>query len=78
MRLLPVKPPCSSPLPQDPARGDGARIHSDSWGEGLMVAEAHRGDLFAIHSAGAYGQVMAMPYNRRPFAKAYYSDELLK
>ncbi|MBO4417819.1 MAG: diaminopimelate decarboxylase [Bacteroidales bacterium] len=51
---------------------------SDSWGEGLMVAEAHRGDLFAIHSAGAYGQVMAMPYNRRPFAKAYYSDELLK
>lgn len=51
---------------------------SDSWGEGLMVAETHRGDLFAIHSAGAYGQVMAMPYNRRPFAKAYYSDELLK
>ena len=50
---------------------------SDSWGEGLMVAEAHRGDLFAIHSAGAYGQVMAMPYNRRPFAKAYYSDEIL-
>ena len=51
---------------------------SDSWGEGLMVAEAHRGDLFAIHSAGAYGQVMAMPYNRRPFAKAYYSDEILE
>lgn len=50
---------------------------SDSWGEGLMVAETHRGDLFAIHSAGAYGQVMAMPYNRRPFAKAYYSDEIL-
>lgn len=51
---------------------------SDSWGEGLLVAEARRGDLFAIHSAGAYGQVMAMPYNRRPFAKAYYSDEVLK
>lgn len=49
---------------------------SDCWGEGMMVAEAHRGDLFAIHSAGAYGQVMAMPYNRRPFAKAYYSDEI--
>lgn len=49
---------------------------SDSWGEGLQITQAHRGDIFAIHSAGAYGQVMAMPYNRRPFAKAYYSDEI--
>ncbi len=50
---------------------------SDTWGEGLLLPETSRGDLFAIHSAGAYGQVMAMPYNRRPFAKAYYSDEIL-
>ena len=49
---------------------------SDSWGEGLQITQARRGDIFAIHSAGAYGQVMAMPYNRRPFAKAYYSDEI--
>lgn len=51
---------------------------SDCWGEGMQITEAHRGDLFAIHSAGAYGQVMSMPYNRRPFAKAYYSDDILK
>ena len=51
---------------------------SDCWGEGMLVAETHRGDLFAIHSAGAYGQVMSMPYNRRPFAKAYYSDDIIK
>ena len=51
---------------------------SDIWGEQIVLPEACRGDLFAIRTAGAYGQVMAMPYNRRPFAKAYYSDEILK
>lgn len=49
---------------------------SDTWGEGLLLPETRRGDLFALHSAGAYGQVMAMRYNQRPFAKAYYSDEI--
>ena len=49
---------------------------SDTWGEGLLLPETVRGDLFAIHSAGAYGQVMAMRYNQRPFARAYYSDEI--
>lgn len=36
-----------------------------------------RGDIIAIHSAGAYGQSMASNYNSRPLAKAIYSDELL-
>ena len=51
---------------------------SDIWGEGLLLPAASRGDLFAISTAGAYGQVMSMRYNQRPFAKAYYSDEVLK
>ena len=51
---------------------------SDTWGEGLLLPATSRGDIFAIASAGAYGQVMAMRYNQRPFAKAYYSDEILK
>ena len=50
---------------------------SDTWGEGLLLPSTRRGDLVAIHSAGAYGQVMSMRYNQRPFAKAYYSDELI-
>ena len=51
---------------------------SDTWGEGLLLPATSRGDLFAIGTAGAYGQVMSMRYNQRPFAKAYYSDEILK
>ena len=35
-----------------------------------------RGDLLAIHSAGAYGQSMASGYNSRPLAPAIYSEEL--
>ena len=35
-----------------------------------------RGDLLAIHSAGAYGQSMASSYNSRPLAPAIYSEEL--
>ncbi|MDO4735949.1 MAG: peptidoglycan DD-metalloendopeptidase family protein, partial [Bacteroidia bacterium] len=36
-----------------------------------------RGDLIALHTAGAYGQVMAMKYNQRDIAKAYYSTDLI-
>jgi len=49
---------------------------SDSWGKNILLNTTQRGDLVALHSAGAYGQVMAMKYNRRDLAKAYYSDEL--
>lgn len=51
---------------------------SDIWGEGLLLPATSRGDLFAICTAGAYGQVMSMRYNQRPYAKSYYSDEILK
>lgn len=49
---------------------------SDCWGQKRMVSICRRGDIFAIHSAGAYGQVMAMKYNQRDLAKAVYSDQI--
>jgi len=51
---------------------------SDSWGQKRMISRCQRGDLVAIHSAGAYGQVMAMRYNQKDLAKAVYSDDLKK
>ena len=48
---------------------------SDCWGKGRILPHSSRGDLMAIRSAGAYGQVMAMRYNARPLAKEYYSDQ---
>ena len=34
------------------------------------------GDMVAIRTAGAYGEVMASSYNLRSPAKAVYSDQL--
>jgi diaminopimelate decarboxylase len=36
----------------------------------------HRGDLLAIRSAGAYGEIMASQYNCRRLPQGYSSDEL--
>lgn len=49
---------------------------SDCWGQRRMVNQCQRGDIFAIHTAGAYGQVMSMKYNQRDLAKAVYSDQI--
>lgn len=49
---------------------------SDRWEHRAMLPRSVRGDLMAIHSAGAYGQVMGMRYNQRDLAPARYSDEL--
>ena len=49
---------------------------SDVWGQGRLLPLSVRGDLMAIRSAGAYGQVMASRYNLRDFAPAVFSDEL--
>lgn len=48
---------------------------SDCFGKAVSLPETRRGDLIAIRTAGAYGEVMASQYNLRPFPKAYYSDE---
>jgi diaminopimelate decarboxylase len=49
---------------------------SDRFGHSIILPKTQRGDLIALCSAGAYGQVMGMRYNQRDLAKAYYSDEL--
>lgn len=47
---------------------------SDVFGKDVELNKAHRGDLIALRSAGAYGEVMASQYNCRHLPKAYYSD----
>ncbi len=49
---------------------------TDVFVKDFKLPEAQRGDLVAIRSAGAYGEVMASAYNLKDFAKAYYSDIL--
>ncbi len=45
---------------------------SDCFAKSLLLPETKRGDLVAIHSAGAYGEVMASQYNLRDLVKAIY------
>jgi diaminopimelate decarboxylase len=45
---------------------------SDCFGKAVMLPETNRGDLIAIRTAGAYGEVMASGYNLRNKAKAVY------
>jgi len=47
---------------------------SDCFGKAIDLPETERGDLIAIRSAGAYGEVMSSAYNLRDKAKAYYSE----
>ena len=49
---------------------------SDVWGAGRLLPLSVRGDLMAIRSAGAYGQVMASRYNMKDMAPAIFSDRL--
>ena len=47
---------------------------SDTFRKGIQLPEVLRGDLVAIRSAGAYGEVMSSGFNLREKVKAYYSD----
>lgn len=47
---------------------------SDCFGKEVRLPSTSRGDLLAIRSAGAYGEIMAMRYNLRDIAKSYYSQ----
>lgn len=49
---------------------------SDCFGKGEELPKTKRGDLFALRSAGAYGEIMACQYNCRALPKAVYSDEI--
>ncbi len=51
---------------------------SDVWGAGRLLPLSVRGDIMAIRSAGAYGQVMASRYNMKDLAPAVFSDSLDK
>lgn len=48
---------------------------SDVFAKGIQLAKTHRGDLIAMLSAGAYGEIMASSYNCRKLPVGYMSDE---
>lgn len=48
---------------------------SDIFGKNVSLPQLSRGDLVAIRTAGAYGEVMSSTYNLRHPAKAFYSTE---
>lgn len=49
---------------------------SDTFAKNYRMNGTKRGDLIALRSAGAYGEIMASQYNLRKLPKAYTSDEL--
>lgn len=48
---------------------------SDVFRKDVSLPEMRRGDLIAIHSAGAYGQAMASTYNMRNLIRSYNSND---
>ena len=48
---------------------------SDCFGTDELLPLLQRGDLLAIRSAGAYGEIMASEYNCRPRAAAFFSKK---
>ena len=48
---------------------------TDVFAKQIDLNRAKRGDLLAIRSAGAYGEIMASQYNCRKLPKGYMSDE---
>lgn len=44
---------------------------TDVFGKNETLPECHRGDLIALRSAGAYGEIMACQYNCRKLPKGY-------
>ena len=49
---------------------------TDVFAKQIDLNRAKRGDLLAIRSAGAYGEIMASQYNLRRLPKGYMSDEV--
>lgn len=49
---------------------------SDTFAKDYEMNQTKRGDIVALRSAGAYGEIMASQYNLRKLPKAYTSDEL--
>ena len=49
---------------------------SDVFDKDCYLNKTRRGDIIAIRSAGAYGEIMASQYNLRALPKAYTSDNI--
>ncbi len=49
---------------------------SDYFGRSILLPSTKRGDLIAILSVGAYGEVMASQYNLRAIASKYFSEDI--
>ncbi|SKC49289.1 diaminopimelate decarboxylase [Bacteroidales bacterium WCE2008] len=49
---------------------------SDTFGKAIDLPGSARGDLVAIRSAGAYGEIMASGYNCRSLPKGYFSENM--
>ncbi|MDR2853757.1 MAG: diaminopimelate decarboxylase [Prevotellaceae bacterium] len=50
---------------------------SDCFAKAILLPHTQRGDLVALRSAGAYGEIMASQYNLRKLPQGVYSGELL-
>ncbi len=48
---------------------------SDVFAKSIDLHRVHRGDLIAIRSAGAYGEIMASQYNCRKLPKGYTTED---
>lgn len=49
---------------------------SDVFAKDILLPTTKRGDIIAIHSAGAYGESMASTYNCRPLPPTYTNEEI--
>ncbi len=49
---------------------------ADTFAKYIELPETHRGDIIAIRSAGAYGEVMTSRYNMRDLPGIVFSDEI--
>ncbi len=50
---------------------------SDVFSKAVDLNKCHRGDLLALRSAGAYGEIMASGYNCRKLPKGYITEDFL-
>ena len=48
---------------------------SDVFAKATDLNKTHRGDLIALRSAGAYGEIMASQYNCRQLPKGYITED---
>ena len=49
---------------------------SDCFAKNIPLNKTERGDLIALRSAGAYGEIMAMQYNCRKLPDSHFSDSI--